>query len=114
MSEKHEKKFEVLGVPVTNFDATSDFITDVITIDANWVWSFQSSVSGIVGGPPTLTIEVSIDGTNFFPYNINTTDVAIPGILFEDISPFEFIRINYSSNVTTAGTVTFDFTVKHT
>jgi len=111
MSSPNQFTFEVLGTPVVNFDATSDFITDAIEFCFLYVWSLKIDGTTL-DGTPTITIEVSNDGTNWIAYKNDSTDSPVPGAWFDNIMPFLFTRINYKANDNTTGTVTFNLTTK--
>jgi len=111
-----KKNFTLLGVPT--IPANANFLSDAIEISFNYVWVISPVSVGIVGGPPTYTIEVSADGgVTWVTYVSTITGLPASGIAItqdsiDDDIIYTSMRINYSANGTTAGTVEFPINLK--
>ena len=100
-------KFQVSGVEVDNFDASSDFNTDPIRLDGvstKWSVKFENNT---VGGGPTYTIEYSMDGTNFHALE-GAINLPIDKGILKSFQAVHSTRIAYVANGTT-GTVTLNY-----
>lgn len=99
----------VAAVPVTNWNAATAFTSDIISFqDRNKIapWAFQIAAYAIVSGTPTLTLQVSLNGTDFTNYKaastlIDMTDTVNNAFNFDDISSFEYARFVYVPNAAT-------------
>jgi len=94
-------KIQGTGVPVTNHDASVDFLTEIQELTVDHLFSMQVHAYAIVGGAPKLTLLVSNTNVaaDFVPFNADFKDIDI-SILDNRIKsskdlPFRFIRWQY-------------------
>ena len=113
MSKPIQRYFQWTGEGQSH-DATITANSLALESCANYTWSVTPVPSGIVGGPPTYTIEVSNDGVTWFEYSPLSTNVAIVDAVDDIHLAFTFMRIVHTANGTTAGTVDYYFTQKPT
>lgn len=94
--------------PVTNWDASVDFITDAISVPLTtreFSIDFQDW-AGVTAVLPVFTLLVSnkIDG-EYKAYNADSTNadltVADNRFTFDAISPFLYMKISYTSGAST-------------
>lgn len=104
-------KFTVSDVDVIDRVATADFTTDSISFDNSHDWSVSFSSTGITGGPPTYTVEVSNDDSTWFPWSVASTDIGLGVSPNDNFMPYKHLRVVYENNVTTAGTVTLELNI---
>lgn len=100
-------KFKVSGVDVDNFDASSDFNTDAISlgsVSTKWAIKFENNTSG---GGPTYTIEYSMDGTNFHQLE-GAINLPIDKGILKSFQAVPFTRVVYTANAAT-GTLTLNY-----
>lgn len=106
---------EVLGVPVTAFDASAPFITDAFAVNLgfqdSWHWSFVA-VDNTAGGNPQYTVEASNDDSNWFEYGSASTNVSLGTPLMDNKLPWIYFRINYDGGAS-SGTTSMEITLKH-
>lgn len=97
------------GDEITDWDAADDFETEAISFvgrDKTLPFSFQIVDYNITPGTPTLTMLVSINGTDFTNYNSNTTDIDITdtdnnAFFSSAYVAFEYIKFVYTSGGST-------------
>lgn len=82
-------------------------ISDPIKLDENYTWNVAPIVTGLVGGPPLYTIEVSNDNINWDAYSALATDVDVNNPFDDNHLSFNYIRINHKVGGATAGTVKY-------
>lgn len=93
-------------------DATVDETSEVLESCYNYTWSITPEITGIVGGPPIYTIEVSNDGVNWFNYSSSAVGVSVVNALDDTHLAFTKMRVKHEANGTTDGSVTYSFTQK--
>jgi len=99
--------FKILGVDAKGVDATNDFTTDAYEFCYSHDWSVSLNDVGlaVTGQDPTFTIEVSNNGVKWYDWDSLSTDTAIEDSPDADYMSYKYMRIVYSSNGATAGTV---------
>lgn len=97
--------FKILGVEAKGVDATSDFTTDAYEFCYSHDWSVSLNELGLVGGPPTYTVEVSNNNTKWYDWDVLSTNAAIQDSVDAPYMSFKYMRIVYSANGTSSGTV---------
>lgn len=98
-----ELTYGLENTPVTVWDASIGFTSDPISFvgrDKNLPWAVQTVDYNITPGTPELTIQVTLDGTNWTNYSaastsIDMTDTDNNAIIFDSIAPFEYMRLVY-------------------
>lgn len=92
-------------VPVTNFDASENFITDYIEFpNSTKDWSIQFILSTLETiSSPKITLLVSNDLNGYFsPYKESSTNMLIAESfnqnVFDNIMPFRYMKISYLNN----------------
>lgn len=96
----------------TNHDATVDEASAAIKLCENYKWNVTPNESGITGAQPSYTIEVSSDGSNWFAYDTDSTNVPTDEAVCDDHMTFTYIRVNHSGTGTTGGNVEYTLTLK--
>jgi hypothetical protein len=104
--------FKIGGVPTKAVDATVDFTTDAYDFDYSHDWSTSISETGVVGSP-TYTIECSNDKVKWYEYNSASTAVALADAVADDRFSFSYMRLIYSANGTSAGTVDVELSLNN-
>jgi len=97
--------FKIAGVDAQGVDATNNFTTDAYEFCHSHDWSVSLNDVGLVGGPPTFTIEVSNNKTKWYDWDILSTDAAIVDSPDADYMSYKYMRIVYLANGTSAGTI---------
>lgn len=97
--------FKIGGVETKLVDATSDFTTDAYPFTHSHDWSVSLNDAGLVGGPPTFTVQVSNNKTKWYDWDALSTDTAIEDSPDAEYMSYKYMRIVYSANGTSAGTV---------
>lgn len=97
----------------TVHDATVGETSEPLSSCFNYRWSVTPIISGLVGGPPTYTIEVSNDNSTWFEYNSESTNISVVDAVEDDHLAFIFMRIVHTVNGATGGTVEYLFTQKN-
>jgi len=97
--------FKKAGVKIETEPANADFLSDGIKLDNSHDWSVTLVGSGIIGGPGTYTVQVSNDNSNWFDWDVTTTNVALADSAGNDHLGYAFIRFKYLKGTTTAGTI---------
>jgi len=97
--------FKIAGVPAKGVDATNDFTTDAYQFCNSHDWSVSLNDAGLVGGPPTFTIEVSNNSTKWYDWDTLSTNTAIVDSPDAPYMSYKYMRIVYTANGTSAGTV---------
>lgn len=105
--------FELLGVDITAGDATSNFTTDKYEFKSSHDWSVSIEGTGIVGGPPTYTVEVSNNDSLWYEYNNSSTNIDIADSVADHYFGFRYMRVIYSANAASAGTVHVQLSIKN-
>ena len=103
--------FKILGTEAKGVDATSDFTTDAYEFLNSHGWSVSLNDSGLAGGPPTFTIEVSNNKTKWYEWDVLSTNTAIEDSPDASYMSFKYMRIVYSANGTSLGTVDVELDV---
>lgn len=96
----------------TIIPANADFQSDKIDISLNYTWVISPIATGIVGGPPTYSIEVSVDGGVKWVTYPGASGLAIATDFTDNDLAYTSMRINYLKGSTTAGTVEFPLILK--
>lgn len=98
--------FKIAGVPAIGVDATSDFTTDAYQFCNSHDWSVSLNDNGLAGNPPpTFTIEVSNNGVKWYDWDSLSTGVEIDDSPDADYMSYKYMRVVYSANGNSAGTV---------
>ena len=100
-------RFKVNNVAVEDFDASSDFVTDLIRLDGvstKWSVKFENNTTG---GGPTYTIQYSMDGVNFHSLE-GAINLPIDKGILKSFQAVHSTRISYTANGAT-GTVTLNY-----
>lgn len=105
--------FKISGAEAQGVDATNDVTTDAFKLGESYDWSVSLNDTGVTGGPPTYTIEVSNNSSKWYEFNQNSTDVALADSVTAEYFGFKYMRVIYSANGTTAGTVDFELSINH-
>jgi hypothetical protein len=109
-----EIKPQVLGVDVTDFDASAPFVTDAIDIELNYSWNHSTCATGFdATGFVSVEVPCSASG-DWLPYDEAARSVEFfDDIVFKDTHlPFDQIRFKYIPFGNTTGTVTMLLTLK--
>ena len=93
-------------------DATTDGISDAMSVEYDHVWSLECTETGVSGGSPTYTIEVCNDGTSWKSYSTDVENITLDTGVDGNYFGWTEIRINYVAGGTTGGTVEFNITFK--
>lgn len=96
--------FKIVGVPATAVDATSDFTTDAFEFESSHRWAVALSETGLVGAP-TFTVQVSSDKVKWYDWDALSTNVAIADSPDATYMSYRFMRVVYSANTASAGTI---------
>lgn len=111
MSNKpHIRKFEFADG--TDHDATVDESSLALESCYKYGWNITPITTGLTGGTPEYTVEVSNDNINWFEYNNLSTDVSVDDAVCDDHLTFIYMRIVHQSKGATGGTVEYVFTQK--
>lgn len=95
----------------TSHDVTFSEASESLESHSNYVWNVSPSVVGL-SGLPIYTIEVSNDGTTWFEYATEFTNVAIDDAVEDTQLSFKYMRVNHVAGTSTVGTVTYTLTQK--
>jgi hypothetical protein len=101
-------------VPVTAFDATSNFTTDFIDFPMSLKdWSLQTTFDGVVTGAElTILVSNSYNGT-YVPYSptVKDLDMTVEDnlIIYDMIMPVRYMKLQYVAGTTT-GNISFVIT----
>lgn len=105
---KEKATIRVAGTDVNGDVATADFTSDPLHLAEDWrvTVNFFFASLAVTGTQPTLTIEESnsTDVDSFIPIE-GWTDIDLPNFFRDFIAEAEYIRLIYSSNGATAGTI---------
>lgn len=105
--------FDIAGVPAKAVDATGDVTTDPYQFEHSHGWSVSLSESALVGGPPTYTVEVSNNLTKWYEWDSLSTDVALVDSPDATYMSYKYMRVVYTANGTTAGTIAFELDLQN-
>jgi len=97
--------FRIADAKILAVDADTNFTSDEIRFDKSHDWSVTLVGTGIVGGPPTYTVEVSNDKTKWYDWDVSATDVALADSAGSDHLGYKYMRIVYTAGTTSAGTI---------
>ena len=101
----------ISGVDIDTHDASVGFTSDAVEFTTTKSWAVQITDYNITPGTPTLSLEVSLDGSTWSEYKSLSTDIDITDtanrVIFDEIMPFKYLRAVYVS-----GGSTGDFSVK--
>lgn len=103
--------FKILDVEAKNVDATADVTTDAFPFCNSHDWAVTILDNGVVGGPPTFTVEVSNNKTKWYNWDTLSTGVDIVNSVDGDHMTYAYMRIIYLANGTSAGTVDFELSL---
>lgn len=98
MSKPDSENFFVSGTKVDGYTGASDFNTDsldMITFQQGWILYVESTHTS---GTPTITIQVSRDGTNWLDYVTETINVQVPVAIKQSYFFPKYMRIAYTAN----------------
>jgi len=101
-------------VPVTDFDATSNFTTDYIEFpNSAKDWSLQTTFDGVVTGAElTILVSNTYNGT-YVPYSptVKDMDMTVEDnlIVYDMIMPVRYMKLQYVAGTTT-GNISFVIT----
>ena len=93
-------------------DATVTETSISLEFCENFSWAVTPIPTGVTGGSPSYTIQVSNDGLIWFDYNALSTSVDIDNAVDDIHLSFTQMRIAYDGTGVSAGTVGFLFTNK--
>ena len=96
----------------TSHDASVSETSESLKSWYKYEWSLAPIQSGVTGGNPKYTIEVSNDDINWFEYNNLSTDVSIDDAVDDNHLSWVYMRIVYSGTGVSAGTIEFELTQK--
>lgn len=105
--------FKISGSNAQGTDATNDVTTDSFEFKSSHDWSVSIPGDSITGGPPTYTVEVSNDDSTWYDYNNSSTDIDVVDAVADHYFSFRYMRVNYSANGTSAGTVDMRLSIKN-
>ncbi len=97
--------FKITGVEAKGVDATNDFTTDGYKFENSHDWSVSLKSIGVVGGPASYTLQVSNNGSTWYDYNSDSSNVVLEDSVDSDHMAFRFLRVVYTANGTSAGTL---------
>jgi len=102
-------------VPVTNYSAAANFITDYIEFPESMKdWSLQTTFSGgaVAGAFLTILVSNTYNGT-YIPYSptVNNLDLTSESnlIVYDQIMPVRYMKLQYVAGTTT-GQISFTIT----
>lgn len=104
--------FKIGGIPAENVDATSDVTTDAFKFDISHDWSVSFKDNSVVG-LPTYTIEVSNNQSTWYNLHSLSNNVKFVDSITSDFLSYSFMRILYSANGATGGTVNIELSTKN-
>lgn len=104
--------FKIGGVPAQNVDATSDVTTDAFATFISHDWSVSFKDNSVVGFP-TYTIEVSNNESTWYNIADKAKNVKFDDSITCDFLSYRYMRVLYSANGATEGTVNIEFTIKN-
>lgn len=104
--------FKISDVNTKAVDATNDFTTDKFRFEVSQNWSVSFKDNSVVG-LPTYTIEVSNNGSTWYELNVLSTDVKFDDSITSDFFSYRFMRVVYSANGASAGTVDLELSTKN-
>ncbi len=110
MNEAKTQKFEFAD-GVTH-DASVSAVSNSLRACYKYQWSLYPIYLGLTSLDGTYTIEVSNDNLNWFDYNNLSTDVNIVDAVDDNHLAWIYIRVVYTANTETTGTVEFNLTTK--
>jgi len=113
MKDPIQRKFIFTSDGVTH-DVTVSETSEALTSCQNYSWAVTPLPSGITGGTPKYTIEVSNDGVIWFEYNSLSTNISIDDAVDDIHLAFTQMRIVHISSGATGGTVEYLMTQKYT
>ena len=94
-------------------DVTIDETSEPLQSCQDYKWSITPNTQLLVGGPPLYTIEVSNDGSSWFEYNSESTDITTDNAVCDDHLAFTQMRIVHKANGSTSGNVEYIFVQKY-
>lgn len=100
------------GTKTRNVDATLPFTTDAFEISKSASFSATLESTTIVGGTPTYTVQVSNGKKKWYEFSTSSTNVAVGNSIESSSFNFRFVRIVYTPNGVTAGTIDLGINVK--
>lgn len=104
--------FKILGSDAKNVDATSDATTDAYEMEISHDWSVSIKDNSVVG-LPTYTIEVSNNDSTWYNLNTLSNDVKFVDSIASDFISHRYMRIVYSANGSTSGTISIELSIKN-
>ncbi len=105
--------FKIANVEAKLVDATNDVTTDAYLFDNSHGWAVSLNDIGLAGGPPTYTVEVSNNKTKWYDWDDLSTDVAIEDSPDSTYMSFKYMRVVYTANGTSAGTIDFELDLQN-
>jgi hypothetical protein len=110
MNEAKTQKF--IFSDGTTHDASISEISEALLSCYKYEWSLFPVTSGLSSSDGTYTIEVSNDNLNWFDYNNLSTDVSIEDAVDDIHLAWIYMRVVYSANTESSGTIEFNLTTK--
>lgn len=101
--QKHKVIPTVNNIPVTNYSASSNFITDIIEFHSSTRWCLNvQNYSSMTAVAPTITIlHSNEENGDFVPYDDLAIDVDIKvsydRAIYDDIFPSRYMKIQFKS-----------------
>lgn len=106
MAKKSSYNFYISSTKAVSYSGASDFNTDSLNLsDFNGSYVLYLN-SDHTTGTPTISMEVSNDGSSWFEYTGETTDIAIPIAISDDEFLPKYLRLAYTAN-SSDGDITF-------
>lgn len=105
--------FKVNGQNAQQLDATQNVTTDAYQFNNSHGWMVSINDINVAGGPGTWTIQVSNNSSKWYDLNLDSTDVVLEDAVDSDFIGFKYMRVVYSSNGTTAGTIDIELTLQN-
>jgi hypothetical protein len=105
--------FDISNTPAVGVDATNDVTTDAYQFEHSHGWSVSLSDTGLAGGPPTFTVEVSNNLSKWYEWDSLSTDVAIVDSPDATYMSYKYMRVIYTANGTSAGMIDFELDLQN-
>lgn len=104
--------FKISGADAVGVDATNDFTTDGYPFEISHDWSV-SFKDNAVTGLPTYTLQVSNNNSTWYNLNVLSTGVKFDDSITSDFISYRFMRVVYTANGASAGTVDVELSTKN-